>query len=352
MHKKAPSQTEISVTIHQQQPTPAFEDEFREWVRRTGCPEDFPGLHPGPILKTEPFIKLVPIEVEKAKRVGRGKIPCAMCQPDKFYSGSLVYLPHLRATAIIGHCCADKENAAEANREYKVRKTKEREENYLLEKIPFVPQALAAIRQARPAAQEASHVYRHFRKNGAEFFNPLKLINKAGGNLTVEEVVRTNQVGPAGYRSRGSKNDVRTISFGVLDGGICFLSDYNPVRELDAVERNLKRHACGKDPNSALDYIVTLKDNDRHAAYVELTEAHRGFLKFRGRLADFFAFFEGANIERVNRWGVHPANTNGFSASLVRRKSWLQLEMRGRTSFVAVLKPDLWLLKEPWPDLE
>ena len=138
----------------------------------------------------------------------------------------------------------------------------------------------------------------------------------------------------------------------MLQGGTCLLTDYDPVRKLEAVERCLRRHYRGEGDNPALDYIVSLRERGRHVAFVELTEADRNFKRFRERLADFAAFFEKANIERVNAWGSRASNSDGFSARLVERQGMLICEMRkGKDSFAVTLKPHMWMLREPWPDL-
>ena len=162
---------------------PLSKRSFLSGCARLHCRKIIPAWYPGPVDKKEPFIKLVPIDVEKSKRLGRGKIPCPMCQPNKFLSGFLVWFPRLQAVAVIGHCCADKETAAVANREE--RKTREREEDYLLAKIPLIPQALRAIYEASAAAEEALRVYRHFRNKGSGFCRKLKEIDKADGILAV-----------------------------------------------------------------------------------------------------------------------------------------------------------------------
>jgi hypothetical protein len=73
-------------------PLVALEQQFREWTLQTARPEDFPGLHHGPIDRREDFVKLLEFEADPGKRRRQGleKIPCAMCAPNKFYRGCFV----------------------------------------------------------------------------------------------------------------------------------------------------------------------------------------------------------------------------------------------------------------------
>jgi hypothetical protein len=88
---------------------------------------------------------------------------------------------------VIGHCCADKEKARIADAEYRARKARDNEENYLLAKLGLVPAALRSLESHEPGADEALRVYRHFRSKGAPFFKTLKDVFSRGGELFVDE---------------------------------------------------------------------------------------------------------------------------------------------------------------------
>jgi hypothetical protein len=193
-------------------------EEFLAHIRRTGQPETFPGLHRGPIAKTEPFLLLKKFEVDRRKRPGGDLAPCPMCQPNKYLRGSLIFLPDLRAVAAIGHCCADKENLAIADRKYRERIARDSEDDYLIAHIPLIPAYLSVVERVRPAAREAERIYRSFRNAGAPFQRPLRLVKKVGGLLALDEQIRVpaDGTGPAEFRRHASiinqKNRIRISS--------------------------------------------------------------------------------------------------------------------------------------------
>src|SRR4051812_39250091 len=106
---------------------------FINFAKAGGQPDDYPGLDFGPVLKTLPFRKIADFHVSREKRGDRGMIPCAMCGPrEKFLEGSLVWMESRQAIALIGHCCADKENQRRADEEYLERMELTRAEDFLL----------------------------------------------------------------------------------------------------------------------------------------------------------------------------------------------------------------------------
>jgi hypothetical protein len=195
----------------------------------------------------EPFSLLRPFEIDRKKRPDGDLAPCPMCQPNKYLRGSLIYLTDLKAIAAIGHCCADKDNLADARREYRERTTRDVEHDYLLEQIPLIPDYLSVLERVRPSAREAERIYRGFRNGGAGFQRPLRLIKKIGGLLALEEQLQAEigATGPALFRSRGSNVIVQKIEFGFLRGMIAVSSEYNPVRELDRIFSAIQPHNHG-----------------------------------------------------------------------------------------------------------
>ena len=135
-------------------------EEFLAHVATTGEPESFPGIHPGPLDKAEPFRKLATFAIERQKRSGRDMAYCPMChQPNKYIEGSFVYLTRLEAVAAIGHECASKENRVAAEKDYRARRDQRAEEDHLLVDLPLVARKLEVLRRVRPAAVEALRVF-------------------------------------------------------------------------------------------------------------------------------------------------------------------------------------------------
>src|SRR4051812_9426174 len=144
-------------------PDRAFIDAVRAHVATTGQPETFVDLHLGPIRKDEPFHKLAQIEIPRLRRPAGDMAPCPMCQPNKFLDGWLVHFFEFRAAAIIGHCCAAAATKAEADREWAERQARDREESYLLEALPRLPDWLNTTSLARAACEEAQRFFRALR---------------------------------------------------------------------------------------------------------------------------------------------------------------------------------------------
>lgn len=217
-------------------------DPFLRHIRRTGQPETFEGIHPGPLPKDSPFQKLTPFKIKATTRQDGQYAPCPMCTPDKFLSGFLIWLPELQAIAAIGHCCAGKDVLAAADREYEARTRRDREDDYLLAVLPCIPQRLSALATMEPAAKEALRLYREIRR--ADAFQALLRHEKVahGGRLFLVEEIKGEiaSMGPVGFRGRdhGSLN-IREIDFGFMRGMIALTSDFNPVRELERIRKTI-----------------------------------------------------------------------------------------------------------------
>lgn len=172
----------LSYRIYKQYPSDIVISKLQEHIAQTGQPESFSGLHLGPIARDEKFLRVKPIDVPKSKRPGGDKIPCAMCQPNKFYRGWLAWFPDLQAIGLIGHCCANNETLAIAEREYKERQERDREEAFLMNVLPSIPDVISAIEEAKPAAIEAQRIYRNFRRKAHSLHKRLRQIkNSTGG---------------------------------------------------------------------------------------------------------------------------------------------------------------------------
>jgi hypothetical protein len=338
--------------IFKDRPTRFFLDEFRDHIRKTNQPEIFAGLHRGPISKSARFQKLLEFTVDQQKRPQKDKVPCPMCQPNKFLNGWLIYLPDLQAVAAIGHCCADQENLAAADRRYKDERLRDYEEDYLLANLPFVEARLATLLQVRLAAEEARRIYLHFRGKGSEFQKALRKVKEHSGLLTITEEIAGEiaAYGPSGLRSSGSTRQTRDIVCGRLEGSTALIAEYNPVKELDLISNWLNGLRCEPTTEAALNWIIGLSAKERHSATVLLKEADDRFANFQKRIRDFCAFFDRDNIARIDTWGSHPQSPYQFRASIGddRGRRICSFERMG-TAFRVVLNPVLWRYEATWP---
>ena len=289
-------------------------EEFLAHVTATGEPESFPGIHPGPLDKAEPFRKLATFAIERQKRPGRDMAYCPMChQPNKYIEGSFVYLTRLEAVAAIGHECASKENRVAAEKDYRARRDQRAEEDHLLVDLPLVARKLEVLRRVRPSAVEALRVFRLLRKDAPDAVRQLRNVKSKGARLTVAETIDAElaEIGPSGFKGTSGKQ-TRDVVFGVLAGTMAVNNDYNPVAELDRIERVLKVYPACTSEEEALEEICRWSDRERRWASTSLRRADVEYRKFQSRMVDYCSFFSAENIARIDAWTSHPEHPAGF----------------------------------------
>lgn len=338
----------VNFKLYRDRPTLLLNDQFKQHIEATASPETFPGLHPGPIPKNAKFIKLQEFELSGAKRPDGDHAPCPMCQPNKYLRGFLAWFPELQAVAAIGHCCADKENLAAANKEFKERQTQRANEDFLLRVLPLVPSAMDIVQRSRPAASGALEVYRHLRRDGIYFRNSLKTAGRTG-RLTIEERMEGDGtgVGPVGL---GRDGRTRTIEFGIMRGSTALISDYNPIADLARVYRYCDGYSIGTSEAAAIDFIAAMDRKNADTAVQKLGHARVSYLRFRDRLRDFLAFFDESNIETINNWASHPLNPARFWAHIAPRSDGKALELRRPGETIRImLHRSMWECNSDFP---
>lgn len=327
-------------------------DEFLAYVRSTAEPESFTGIHPGPLDKAEPFRKLAPFSVDRRRRADGDMAYCPMChQPNKFLEGAFVYLPRLQAVAAIGHECSAKETRAAAERDYRARRDRQIEEDYLLANLPHVPAKLAAIEHVRPAAAEALRVFRLLRKDAPTALRQLRATKQEGTRLIVAETIADNivAIGPAGFKGSSGKQ-TRDITFGLLDGTTAVINDYNPVAELDRIRQVLQLYANHPSEVAALDAVCKMTDAERKWAMTRLRQTDDSFRKFQSRIADFRAFFARENIDRIGAWASHPEHPSPFKITRTEKSGSVVVTIRNSDDrFYAVIAPVIEAYRADWP---
>jgi len=310
--------------VFKDRPTNFFCDEVSEFIRKTGEPEKHPDLYTGSIPKDVTYIILRKITIDGKKRPKGDMAPCPMCSPNRFLEGDLVYVQSLQAAAVIGRCCAN--HAAQAEREFNIEAKKRHEESYLLEAFRFLASKRATIARARSVAEQTLIMYRLFRRDMPELQGRLRTIKeRSNSRLTLYEVIRpdgdvaaNDYFGPAGFRGSGveAASNFREIDFGFLTGTTALIKDYQPVTELNDVDRNISFLAFDGDEEAALNFIAGMTDEERQATVASLRLADTRYEKFAKRIQDCLAFFSPENIERLNSFGTHPLNHQQFSARI------------------------------------
>lgn len=297
-------------------PTAIFIDDVMQHLRRTSQPETHEGLFRNRIAKDVEFYIIRPdIELDGRHRPAGDNAPCPMCATNKFLKCSLIYVPSLQCCAVIGHCCADKNARALAADEYRRRNRRDHEEGYLLHGLPVVEKRLEVLRGMMPAAQEALQVYRKFRKDAVKIHSALRQSRyNYGGRLVLVEVLKgekTGHIGPDGFK-RGAELRTREHDFGLLAGGIATTQDYNPVKELDTLIRQLGSMDTITDDDKLLEFICRMTINQRRAAVAIMEGVDSGVAKFVDRLRNFASFFTEDNAARLNAYGESRHNSLHF----------------------------------------
>jgi hypothetical protein len=327
-------------------------EEFLAHIRATGAPEVFPGIHPGPLDRAEPFRKLAEFSIARMKRPDGDMAYCPMChQPNKYLEGAFVYLTELKAVAAIGHECAAKENRTAAEKDYRARRDQRTEEDYLLANLPHVVRKMDAIRAVRPAAAEALRVFRLLRKDAPNAVRLLRAIKQAGARLTIAETIDATiaEIGPSGFKGSSGKQ-TRDAVFGVLAGTTAVINDYNPMAELSRIEAILKAFTeCGSEYD-ALEAICRMPDAERKWATSRLRQTDGDFRKFQARMADFCAFFTAENISRIDAWTQHPEHPARFRIKRAEQQGAMILSISSyEDRFRVVIAPVIESYRAEWP---
>jgi hypothetical protein len=350
-------------TVYKKEPGPDLYKRLLEFIRETPRPENFPGLHPGPIAEDEPFTILGNIDVNKARRPAGDLIPCAMCTPNRFLSGKFIFVPALECVTIIGHCCADQVNMEHAVRVFDAKTQKDREESYLLRALPVVPQKILAIGAIKPVTAEATRVHGKFRREAAHIQKYIRDIKKAGGSLTVEEQLPEQEeedgnretVGPRGF-GRGADR-IRVHQIGSLHGMIVALDHYDPTTELAAIKNKLSGCFWSESEEDILYHVADLQDGERQALTGRIRTADQEYSKFTKRLAEFVSFFDAANIRQLHAWGSHALNNLAIEAMIDQpakmpagSRRYVIGNRQGRATII--IAPQMWLPFPSWEYLD
>lgn len=166
-----------------QRPSPEMVKNFMRHIEVTGRPETFNGTFKDRINKNERFEIVKKFTIDQSKRGDDTLADCPMCRSNQYLKGLLVWFPEKQFIAAIGHCCANKENQAEAKREFEHKEQVKFEEDYLEAHIPLVPQYICAIESLLPAARAATLLYKEFRRADNDIWKVLSPLRKLGGEV-------------------------------------------------------------------------------------------------------------------------------------------------------------------------
>lgn len=343
-----------------ERPLGMFVESVIQHLKDTAQPETMEALYRNPIPKdVEFYIIKKDIVLDGRKRPEGDNAPCPMCTPNKFLTGALIHIPSLQCVAVIGHCCADKEAMANAEREYKHRNRRDYEETYLLQSLPLVDARMAVLLSLQPAAAEAQRLYRKFKHNLPMVHSLLRSTkHQFRGNLMLSEIIRggedeeeSDYFGPAGFRGRGtSEIETREHDFGILNGSLAVINEFHPVKDLETVIRQLESIESRPDEEAAINFICEMSERQRHAAVAIMEGIDKGVDKFAGRLKEFAQFFTRENAEVMNAFGTSPLNSLHFTVTfeILHKRPCLRIKHGSKLCKLDV-GPQFAALDYEWP---
>lgn len=321
---RTPTQSTIATEkpshrVFKDRPSGVYIDEFGKHVKATGCPETYPGLYQDKIARDAEFKLLRKFSIDRKKRPNGDMAFCPRCgHEDKFLHGDLAWFPKLQVCAAIGHCCASHEARADAEREFKWREKLRYEEDYLLAALPLLGRQFEIIQELKPDCAEALRIYRQFRLQAMPAHSDLRrLKDQFSGHLMVTSVIggapeadqerQNDYVGPAGFRGKGRYNvDTRDTDLGLMAGLVALNKDFNPVKELTDIERMVASFDLRPGEAAALDFIISMSNEQRRAAVAILQSSARKFRQLVERLDEFWSFFSPDNLAAIQRYAEHP----------------------------------------------
>jgi hypothetical protein len=315
--KSSSSKPQLPWRPFKDRPTGIWIDETVARIKETAQPEGIESLYRNHIPKSARFRTLKHlITIDGGKRPDGDNAPCPMCTPNRFLTGSLVWFPDLQFSAFIGNCCANDDVLAEAEKERKWRERRDDEESYLLAALPLVGPKLEVLENLKSMALEATRSYRKIRTGVPLVHDQLRRMKQEyGGQLTLTQIIRDEATenddyfGPAGMKGRGKDAvETRDHTFGSFSGHIAVIKDYNPVKELETMNRKLLAIAVHGSEADAMNFIITMTEKERHVAVVILRDVEESIQKFRMRLFDLASFYTSANAENFNAFFTSELN--------------------------------------------
>jgi hypothetical protein len=354
--RKTTEKSQLPWRPFKDRPTGIWIDETVQRIKDTAEPEGIVSLFRNQIPKDAKFRTLKHlITIDGKKRPKGDNAPCPMCTPNRFLTGSLVWFPDLQFCAFIGNCCANDDVLAEAEKERKWRERRDEEETYLLAALRLVGPKLAVLEGLKSVALEATRSYRKIRTGVPLVHDQLRKIKQEyGGQLTLTEMMRDeaneneDYFGPSGYKGRGKDAvETRDHTFGSFTGHIAVIKDYNPLKELETMQRKLTAIAVHDSEYESMESIVNMTEKERHAAVVMLSDVDESIERFRARLMDLASFYTRQNAMIFNGFFTSELNNIYYKVAfeIIREQPTLTFK-RGSSTYE--LQRGSWANKLNW----
>lgn len=298
---------EHAVLIHRPDfasaPTGLVISAFRDWLKETGRPEDFPQISTSrPPKDTDLSLLHGPFRVNRSLRPAGSLVPCPICQPTspKYLEGYLVWCQASKAIYAIGIECGQghfgKGAFARAEADL-VRKNRDRKiEDELIERLPFVPTLLSWATGWSAGASESDRLARDFKRFCPTLFTHLKTALRGGDDLTV-------QLEAAGrFASRGVGVEVVHR----IRGGVWLASSPDLAKRLGILQRQLETIDFGNDPDAVFLRLADFGQTDLRDAHKWLLSCLKAIEYLNPRLLAGAEFLSAENLVGLERWANHP----------------------------------------------
>ncbi len=288
-------------------PPPNIEQEFLDWVRDTGRPDQWRYHEKSQPPRDKDFVELKPFQIPENKRAEVGMATCPICSPNapKYFEGKLTWYPEEGVLRAIGHECAkahfgvERANAATAARKH--REAVEGAQNFLLETLPQI----SALREEVKSLQAVAMVIDSKRQFlwGALTKGACQGIARQGasGVLTVEQTRTINAVDSYGKdTTRIESSVVATHSV----AGMKFLLRRFTISGLAMATAQVLETVRAAGPDEALEFVVNDLKVDAYLFQADrlARSALEEVVKLRAAVAEARTFFAPDNLLSLTRW--------------------------------------------------
>jgi hypothetical protein len=284
-------------------PTGLIISAFKEWIKETGRPEDFPQISTSrPPKDTELSLIYGPFRINRSLRIDGTLVPCPICRPfsPKYLEGYLVWCRASKAIYAIGIECGQdhfgKGAFAQAEADL-LRKNRERQiEDELIERLPFVPVLGEWASAWAAAASESDQLARDFRRRCPTLFTHLKNALRGTDDL----VVQIETAGRSTSRAMGTEIVHR------VRGAVWLAGTPDLSKRLGMLQRQLESINLGSDPDDVYLRLADFGQTDLKAAHRWLLSCLKAIEYLHPRLLAGAAFLSAENLAGVEKWANHP----------------------------------------------
>lgn len=285
--------------------------EIKNFIADTGLPHHWPGhTHTKPA-QGAIIVYRGEFDLPKshAGKFNRSKwAPCPCCHPETAWywnKGKIAWFPEESVIRLIGGDCFKKINAAghaEAIEQFRREERARRDQEYLLQNLDKVPQAIRVIAQAIPAVEEIDKVRfilasRLSKIIGFDIWNDIR----ADGVLKTHDKRTENFARADG--TEGSREVPVFERYGALDGYTMLNPTAKPLAP--KLEKELERLRQIDYGNDVAVRLAAMDDAERHRVANLLAKPISIAREIFAEAEDCRRLITGIGIATLNGWGRH-----------------------------------------------